>query len=260
MGNTLVSVILTCYNQEPYLAEALESVLNQSYPHWECIILNDGSTDHSEDIALQYVAKDKRFVYVYQENQGVVAARNHAISASQGAYILPLDGDDKIAPSYLEQAVDVLDRNPDIALVYCDVLQFGEESGPMSLPEMTIRNLLRSGCCVSSSMFRRETYHQVGGYKEEMKDGWEDWEFFISLMESGGKVYKLEQPLFYYRILHHSRDRKIADKDDLKKTLVQLHPVLYYNEYISLLSDYEAMIHSRGYKMLSKVLSFIHKK
>lgn len=260
MGNTLVSVILTCYNQEPYLAEALESVLNQTYPYWECIILNDGSTDHSEEVALQYVSKDKRFVYVYQENQGVVSARNHAISASKGTYILPLDGDDKIAPQYLELAVDVLDRSPEIALVYCDVLKFGEESGPMCLSEMTIRNLLRSGCCVSSSMFRRETYHQIGGYKEEMKDGWEDWEFFISLMESGGKVYKLEQPLFFYRILHHSRDRKIEDKDDLKKTLVQLHPVLYYNEYVQLLSDYESVIHSRGYRLLSKVLSFIHKK
>ena len=82
MGNTLVSVILTCYNQELYLAEALESVLNQTYPYWECIILNDGSTDHSEEVALQYVSKDKRFVYVYQENQGVVSARNHAINAS----------------------------------------------------------------------------------------------------------------------------------------------------------------------------------
>ena len=156
MDESLVSVILTCYNQEPYLAEALDSVLSQTYPHWECIILNDGSTDQSEEIAKQYVSKDPRFVFISQSNQGVVAARNNAIKASKGKYILPLDGDDTIEPQYLELATDLLDQDPELMLVYCDVRKFGAESGILPLAEMNTRNILRSGCCVSTSMYRKD--------------------------------------------------------------------------------------------------------
>jgi len=85
-----VSVIVTCYNQECYLAEALNSVLVQTYQDWECIIINDGSTDASEVIAKSYITKDPRFKYIYQENQGVVAARNNAIAASTGKINYPL--------------------------------------------------------------------------------------------------------------------------------------------------------------------------
>ena len=176
MENTLVSVVLTCYNQEQYLAEALDSVLNQTYPYWECVILNDGSTDGSEEVAKRYVSRDKRFLYVYQSNQGVVAARNNAVKISKGDYILPLDGDDIISPNYIKLATDVLDKNKDVILVCCNVEKFGMESGPFILPEVNTRNILRGGCCVSSSMYRRVIFESVGGYKEEMSDGLEDWE------------------------------------------------------------------------------------
>lgn len=252
MSDSLVSVILTCFNQAKYLTDALESVLSQTYTDWECIIINDGSTDGSEEIAKQYVSKDKRFVYIYQNNQGVVAARNNAIRVSRGNYILPLDGDDIISPDYLELASDVLDKNEDVDLVCCDVVKIGEESGPLLLPEVNIRNILRSGCCVSSSMFRRDSYESVGGYKENMSDGWEDWEFFISLLETGCKVQKLNQVLFYYRIVENSRDRKITtNRDHLISSIVRLHPTLYYNEYSNLLTEYESVLQSRGYRFLS---------
>lgn len=253
MEKTLVSVILTCYNQEKYLAEALDSVLNQTYPNWECIILNDGSTDGSEEVAKRYASKDKRFIYVYQNNQGVVAARNNAIKISKGDYILPLDGDDMISSDYIKLATDVLDNNKDVILVSCNVERFGKESGFLPLPDLNIRNILRSGCCVSSSMYRREMYESVGGYKEYMSEGWEDWEFFISLLETGGKVYKLNQILFFYRILQNSRDRKIdTDRNNrLKDHIVRLHPSLYFSEYSKLLYEYETIINSRGYKILS---------
>ena len=261
MDKSLVSVIITCYNQESYLAEALESVLNQTYPLWECIIMNDGSTDQSEKIAKQYVCKDPRFVYISQSNQGVVAARNHAIKSSKGKYILPLDGDDTIEPQYLELATRLLDLDNELMLVYCDVRKFGAESGILPLAEMNTRNILRSGCCVSTSMYRKEVYERIGGYKEEMRDGWEDWEFFISLMESGGKVQKINKVLFNYRFIDDSRDRAITDKNCgiLKSKLVRLHPTLYFHEYESLLSDYEAITQSSMGKIYIRIQDLIHK-
>lgn len=103
MKKGLVSVIMPCYNQGCYLSEALESVINQTYSDWECIIIDDGSTDSSEEIAKEYCQKDGRIRYIYQDNAGVIAARNNAIAASSGEYILPLDADDSISTVYLRR-------------------------------------------------------------------------------------------------------------------------------------------------------------
>lgn len=91
----IVSIIVPCYNQGHLLCDALDSVLMQTYIDWECIIVNDGSTDNTESVALAYCEKDARFMYFYQDNQGVIASRNNAIRKSNGRYILPLDGETK---------------------------------------------------------------------------------------------------------------------------------------------------------------------
>lgn len=119
MDNPLVSIIVPCYNQGEYLAEALQSVENQNYSNWECVIVDDRSTDNSREIASSFCEKDKRFIYLWQENQGPSVARNNAIQHSCGQYILPLDGDDKIHHDYINQAVIVLNKNEDVKIVYC---------------------------------------------------------------------------------------------------------------------------------------------
>ncbi len=108
--------------------DALNSVLAQVYTNWECIILDDGSTDDSAKVAKAYTEKDKRFTYIYQVNKGLPSARNAAIKNSSGKYILPLDADDKISPGYLAGAVDVLEKNKDIKLVYCRAELFGKKN------------------------------------------------------------------------------------------------------------------------------------
>ena len=97
MQKSIVSIIVPCYNYAALFREALDSVLAQTYDDWECIIVNDGSTDDTEEIALQYCQKDERFIYFYKENGGHSSARNYGIKKSKGEYILPLDPDDKIA-------------------------------------------------------------------------------------------------------------------------------------------------------------------
>ena len=136
----IVSIIIPCYNQAKYLSETLDSVLNQTYQDWECIIINDGSSDNTEDIAKKYCANDSRFFYIYQDNQGVVAARNNAISQSHGKYILPLDGDDIIHKRYLEVAVKVIERDPKLKLVCCECEYIGEKTGRINLPKYSLEN------------------------------------------------------------------------------------------------------------------------
>ena len=99
----------------------------------------------------------------------------------------------------------------------------------------------------------------------EMSSGWEDWEFFMSLLETGGKAYKLDQVLFYYRILNQSRDRRIDvnHRELLRRKMVQLHPNSYYREYDKLLSEYEVIVNSHVYKLLSflrRMIKFVFKR
>ena len=98
----LVSIIIPCYNQGNLLVNALGSVLKQSLSAWECIIINDGSTDNSAEIAKAFCAKDKRFTYIYQQNGGSATARNTGLKHVQGKYIQFLDADDIIEIYKLE--------------------------------------------------------------------------------------------------------------------------------------------------------------
>lgn len=255
----LVSIIVPVYNQANYLAETLNSVLSQTYNQWECIIINDGSSDGSETIAKFFCQKDKRFSYIFQENQGVVSARNKAIRKSVGKYILPLDGDDIIEKKYLELAVPIMERDETIKITCCEVELFGYESRRMSLPSMSIRNMLSRNCCVCSSLFRRKDFDRIGGYKEYMKDGLEDWDFFLSIIAEGGKNYKIDKVLFHYRVVKDSRNRSI-DKmthDYLINNIVSHHALLYYDEYNKILNELSYIQNSRVFKLMIKIKYFI---
>ena len=122
--NKLVSIIVPCYNQAQYLPEALQSVLDQTYSDWECIIVNDGSPDDTDIVAKEWLVKDTRFKYIYKENGGLSSARNAGIESSKGDYILPLDADDKIGRDYLKLAAQAFEHNVDLKLVYCNAEKF----------------------------------------------------------------------------------------------------------------------------------------
>jgi len=95
-SNPLVSIIVPCFNYGQFLSEALESLLAQTYPRWECIIVDDGSTDNTKEAVNFYVQKDSRFRYIYQVHRGVSSARNRALKEAAGTYIQFLDADDML--------------------------------------------------------------------------------------------------------------------------------------------------------------------
>ena len=113
MGIT-ITIVIPCFNQAKYLPEAIESVMKQSFENWQCIIVNDGSTDNTEEVALSWSKQDNRIQYLKQENRGVSAARNTGISSAVGEFILPLDADDKIHKHYIQNALDAFSAHPDI--------------------------------------------------------------------------------------------------------------------------------------------------
>jgi glycosyltransferase involved in cell wall biosynthesis len=205
----LVSVIVPCYNLAKYLPEALESIIEQTYPNWECIIINDGSTDNTGDIALVWTKKDGRFKYLYKANGGVSEARNLGINISNGEYILPLDADDKIGAKYLELAVQCYQKNPNLKLVYCNSEFFGERKGKWDIPVYDYQSMLLGNLIFCSAVFKRVDFDKTSGYSKELKYSIEDWNFWLDLLSKDDEVLKLDESLFYYRIRNDSRTRSV---------------------------------------------------
>lgn len=108
MENELISVIVPIYNVENYLRMCLDSIQNQTYKNFECLLINDGSPDNSAEICREYVAKDSRFRYFEKENGGVSSARNLGIERSEGVYITFVDSDDWVEPDYLEVLYSII--------------------------------------------------------------------------------------------------------------------------------------------------------
>lgn len=226
----LVSVIIPCYNQERYIADAIKSVKKQTFPDYECIIVNDGSTDNSKDVILSEIADDKRFILLSKQNEGICKTRNYGISNSQGKFILPLDGDDIIGETYLEEAVNVLKSNPNCNIVYCKAEKFGKERGLWHLPKFSMDTMLVNNCIFNCAMFKRDDFNKTIGYNENMSGGVEDWDFWLSILEQGTNVHCIDKVLFYYRIKAKSRNTAL-DNIDKKKELFNVmwsnHKELY---------------------------------
>lgn len=112
-----VSIIVPCYNQAQYLPEALQSVLEQTYENWECIIVNDGSPDNTKEVAQEWLIKDARFKYFYKDNGGLSSARNAGLDIATGDYIQFLDSDDIIHAAKFEKAISLISKSEEAIIV-----------------------------------------------------------------------------------------------------------------------------------------------
>jgi len=204
MKNPKVSVVIPCYNHAQFVVEAMESVLNQTFEDLECIIIDDGSTDDSKETILDYIKRDKRFKYFFQENSGLSNARNKGISLSSGIYILPLDSDDKISANYIEKCFNTLESSLEIKIAYGQGFCFGVRVKKWELNNYSFEDLLYKNMIHCTGLYRREDWNKVGGYDANLKEGLEDWEFWIHILKFGGTAIKLKDCKFFYRIKKNS--------------------------------------------------------
>jgi glycosyltransferase involved in cell wall biosynthesis len=229
-----VSIIIACYNHARFLPQAIESAFNQNYSNLEVIVVNDGSTDNSLNVALSYNSKiptkpnntDFNYYVFSHDNIGVVKARNNAIQHSSGDYILPLDADDYfVSDDVVSEMVKVLESNS-VSLVYGNYQCFGRITSLIKPKVNDVSDLLITSCVSPTSMFTRKIFDKVGGYSEKMKGGYEDWEMWVRIFNLG-KFAKIEKTLLYYRTQENSRNME-ADKN--KDNL--LNQIIYNNENI----------------------------
>jgi glycosyltransferase involved in cell wall biosynthesis len=198
-----VSVVVPCFNHARFLPEALQSVFDQTFTNWECIIVNDGSPDNTSEVAREWIARDPRFSLVEKVNGGLSSARNAGIRSSSGELILPLDADDRLHPSFLEKAVEV-SRQGTLAgnrfmVVSTYIKAFGESTWLFESKKTTIDSLVVDNTIVCTSLYPRSLWVKVAGYDESLKQGFEDWDFWIRCADMGAVFDVIEEYLFLYR-------------------------------------------------------------
>lgn len=205
-GNPVVSIIMTAYKQASFIEESIRSVLSQTYKNWELVIVDDGSPDNVGEVVRPFAEKDDRIKFYHTENHGVSAARNFGVGHSCGDFILPLDADDVIKESYIEECLTMFREFPDAKVVYCQWEYFGVTTATPPLSYKGYKNLLLDNSIFNTAMFRRSDWSRIGGWDEKIMVGREDWEFWIRLLDEDAVVVQIQKPLFRYRIKEQSRN------------------------------------------------------
>jgi glycosyltransferase involved in cell wall biosynthesis len=196
----LVSVVIPYFNDGAYIDEAVDSILAQTYQNTEIIIVNDGSTDpHSVEKIRNYQRPRTRVVH-HSANQHLSAARNTGFREAKSEYVLTLDADDMFEATFIEKAAKILDTLPEVGAVSAWVEGFGASSFKWThLVGGGLENFTTQNNSVACALIRKQAWEQVGGYDENMKHGYEDWEFWINLTSRHWRVHLIQEYLFKYR-------------------------------------------------------------
>ena len=199
-----VSVIIPCYNQAEFLADAVRSIVRQTFTGWECIIVNDGSEDETSTLTRSLIAAhpDHTIRLIEKENGGVADARNSGIAAARGEWILALDSDDQFLPSFLKKAMSIIRGDDSVDIVFANVRQFGACSGSWIPAEYSDELILRENCIPYAALYRKKLWEKGGGYHRVLGKAnlLEDWEFWIRISTLHPRVVRIPQLLFRYRI------------------------------------------------------------
>ena len=205
-----VSVVTATHNGLTTLPETIAAVKAQTYPAIEHIIVDDGSDDEA---FLQYLSSPPDGVQVIrQANAGPAAARNRGIDAATGTYILLLDDDDLIDPTYIEKAAQILDRK-EADIVYCQADRFGEVTCPWDLPPFSPVAMLVDNVVFITALFPKELWRIAGGFDESMKKGLEDYDFWLTQLEHDAQFYRIPEVLFHCRVKPQSHNTESASTE-----------------------------------------------
>lgn len=223
MNNTLVSIIIPTYNRSYIIGETLDSIIAQTYTNWECIIVDDGSTDNTIELITKYISKDKRFQFYHRPKdriKGANACRNYGFEISKGDYIKWFDSDDIMHPEFLYKQMLVLQQNPEVDFCACYALKFQNTVDDLSeafYPEIinnenSIYNFILGKLffLTPSSLWRRKTLENKLLFDENLYNAHET-EFNFRRLIEGCKFYYLEEILFYVRRGHDSIDFNAAN-------------------------------------------------
>ncbi len=239
-----ISLIIPTYNMAKTLPETLDSALEQEYPNYEIIVVDDGSTDRTKKIVDKYREKSKIIKYIYQPNRGLGGARNTGIRNSSGKYFANLDADDIAKKDFLSKMMEELlksdkktkavspNANYLVEKKELDQTFFGNYNTPKKL---TIKKELIGNRIPSTGLIEKKTAQKIGLYRETRHR--EDYFFWIELLKRGYKVRPVFKPLFLYRIHEETLSTKLAEgaksEVELFKTLLKDQKLAKYRKIIN---------------------------
>jgi glycosyltransferase involved in cell wall biosynthesis len=206
-ANKLVSIIIPSYNHAQYVGAAIQSVLDQTYDSVEIIVVDDGSTDNTRQVVGEF---GEAVRYIWQENQGLSAARNTGICAASGAFIGVLDADDLYDPEFVATSTAVLRVDPDAAAVYCAYQYVDKDNAPLPQqasrtvpPEQLHEALLGGNFLVPLCLLVRKCAYEQAGLFDKTFQGCADWDMWLRLAQKY-KIVGIDRPLVRYRTLPNS--------------------------------------------------------
>jgi glycosyltransferase involved in cell wall biosynthesis len=201
-----MSVIVPAFNSAAYLAAALQSVLVQTVQDFEVIVVDDGSTDATFQVAADFACRDPRICVIRQENGGIGKARNAALGRARGEWIALLDSDDMWFPDYLEEQLEILKRRPDVDILSANAINLGGawDGQPYKRPggpvvDLSLLDIIRTedAVCILS-LFRRAVLRDIGLFDDTMR-GSEDYDFWLRAAAVGLRIAFNPTPLAMYR-------------------------------------------------------------
>lgn len=226
MNFPAISVILPVYNGEKFLHRAIQSILHQSFPDFELIIINDGSTDRTGEIIESET--DLRIVYIKNEvNRGLIYSLNKGIDLAKGKYIARMDADDICLPERFYRQTSFLENHDDIAVVASTVILINEkdqETGVWELDRKTItladikKTMPFKNCIAHPTVMMRSGYAKALGYRRRQKNI-EDYDLWLRLLNRGYSIAKIEEPLLLYRI----HDDSVTENKIMRKNVFFKH-------------------------------------
>jgi hypothetical protein len=205
MRNPLVSVVMSVFNGQTFLSEAVESILHQSFQDFEFVVIDDGSTDGTVDILSTFAKRDKRVRVVRQHNQGRPKSLNDGIGFASGRYIARMDADDIAFPNRLETQIDFMEQNPEVGLLggaFERINSAGQTIDIIRPPleDSQIRSIMEryNPMCHPAVLMRRDLVVATGGYRKPLLDA-DDYDLWLRLAERS-KLANLDQVILRYRI------------------------------------------------------------
>lgn len=214
--------------------EAILSCKRQTYKKIEIIVVNDCSTDGYTIDVLKKINDPTVTVIDHETNKGASSARNTAVKHSKGCYILALDADDTIEPEFLEKTVPVLAENKEVGFVGTGIRHFGCKKAEYIPPKFNAYRLLYHNFYVVTSLFRKRAWEDVGGFNESMVNGYEDWDFWLSMIKFGWKGYTVPDILFNYRSHGKSKIQEAKENHhSIISKMIMNHQELYNPTFIS---------------------------
>jgi len=241
-GMGLVTCIVPCYKHEKFVSQAVQSVINQTYPHTNCIVVDDGSPGDVPGALRDLQNAEGRVFVLRQKNGGLSAARNagisYALNRFNSQYMFMLDADDEVDPAFVEETMPVL---VDHEYVYTDLKFIGDawhgyELEDYNCERLTVKHIHACTFLMHSDMWRELVHARGYGYDPDMRKGWEDWEFALACAESGWCGHRLPKDLFHYRYHNEGSMRTEAGKigSQLSKYIRDKHPWMTNKEMIKM--------------------------